>query len=270
MFHNLSGANFGPAFSTQLQSVTDLVVGPNTQSGGAQPGNPNNGSSIAQIRTDENAFDIGRQWEFRQFELLCTTGSCPLSQVPVSQTPPTIDNNSQSLTDFIINNRVTISSSLHVVPSSMLGASSLSPQLPNSTVWNTTGDSFNGYTLADPSDRILSFNVRHNFAFSTCNGCHYLETANTTQLLFHINPRAPGAEAPLSEFLNKTTLADPGNPGYPDPNNRQQIPDPNFELYDPFNGQLYFEYNEIWRRACEIRRIFSGSPTPFTTATGHH
>jgi hypothetical protein len=266
MFHNLSRITiaFGPSFSSELQSLTDLVVGPN-----AQPGGPNNGSSIGQIRTDENAFDAGRQWEFRQFALAlpCTSGSCLLAQVPVSQTPPTIDNNTPALTTFLTDNQAAISTSSHVVPPSMLGGASLSPQLPNSTVWNTTGDSTNGYTLVNPLDRRFSFYVRHFFAFSTCIGCHYRETDNSATLLFHINPRVPNVQSQLSNFLNMTALTDPAT----DPNNKQQVPDPNDESYDPFNEPtLYSDYNEIWRRACEIRRVFAGIQTPFTTATGHH
>jgi hypothetical protein len=164
-------------------------------------------------------------------------------------------------------NKGAIATSHHVVPKNMLGGSSLSPPLPNSTVWNTAGDPFNGYIKVDP-DRALSYNVRHNFAFSTCNGCHYLETANTSQLLFHINPRGQGAKAPLSEFLNRTLAADPGNPGYPDPSNKLLVPDPNLEPFDQFNT-LYFEYSELWRRACEVRRIFFGLTLPMSSPTGH-
>lgn len=270
--HNLSGSTaFDANYKTQLQGITDMVVGPNTAQGGAQPGNPNNGSSIAQVRTLENVFDNGHAWEFRQFKLTCAGGSsCPLSEVPVDQTPPTTDNNTQGLTDWMKANRVAISTSRHVVPPDLLAGSSLSPALPNSTVWNTTGDSINGYTLVDPSDRTLSFNVRHNFAFSTCNGCHYFETENGPTKLFHINPRAPNAESPLSGFLDKTLDADPSNPGLPDPSNTLQVQDPNYEYYDELNQQpMYFFYNEIWRRACEIRRIYLGLPTPITTPTGH-
>jgi hypothetical protein len=267
LLHNLSGSTaFDANYKSQLQNITDIVVGPN-----AQPGNPNTGSALAQIRTLENVFDNAHQWEFRQFRLACTGGPlCPLSEVPVDQTPPTTDNNTQALTDWLTANQDAISTSHHVVPTSILAASSLSPALPNSTVWNTRGDPVNGYTLVNTSDRLFSFKVRHNFAFSTCNGCHYFETGNGPTRLFHINPRAPGAESALSGFLALTLDADPNNPGLPDPSNTLQVQDPNFEVYDQINGQpLNFEYNEIWRRACEIRRIFSGISTPITTPTGH-
>lgn len=266
MLHSLSGMNFGASYLSQLQSVTDLVVGPN-----AATGRPNN-SSIGQIRTLENSFDstTARQWEFRQFALpaTCTTG-CLLAQVPVSQTPPTTDNNTQALTDWLTANQTAISTSHHVVPSSMLAGSSLSPQLPNSTIWNTTTDINTGHTLVKPSDPSFSYNVRHNFAFSTCNGCHYLETNNSSSLLFHINPRAPGAASALSPFLARTVTPDPSNGGLPQ--DYLQVPDPNPDSFDILNGiPYYFQYNEIWRRACEIRRINAGLTTPFTTPTGHN
>jgi hypothetical protein len=270
LFHNLSGVDFAavnPSFASQLQDITNMVVGPN-----AQPGNPNRGSSIAQIRTDENVFDSTavKQWEFRQFgfrSCASPTAPCQLSQIPVDQTPPTSDNNTPALTTWLQNNAGPLATSHHVVPRHMLGASSLSPVIPNSTVWNTTGDPINGYALIT-ADRRTSFNARHNFAFSTCNGCHYLETANTTELLFHISPRASGQKAQLSAFLNRTLAADPNDPGYPDINNKLSVPDPNEEGYDPFDP-LYFDYNEIWRRACEIRRIFWGLTTPMSSPSGH-
>lgn len=266
MFHNLSSMAFGSSYLSQLQSVMDLVVGPNATSG-----KPNN-SSIGQIRTLENSFDstAARQWEFRQFALpaSCVTG-CLLAQIPVSQTPLTTDNNTAALTTWMTSNQVAISTSHHVVPNTMLAGSSLSPQLPNSTIWNTTPDINTGHTLVKPSDPTFSYNVRHNFALSTCNGCHYLETNNSSTLLFHINPRTPGSPSALSPFLTRTVTPDPNNGGFPQ--DYLQVPDPNPDSFDILNGNpYYFQYNEIWRRACEIRRINVGIPTPFTTPTGHN
>src|SRR5262249_6602583 len=157
-------------------------------------------------------------------------------------TPPTDINGSQELTNYLTSDRDKISTSHHVVPASLLGASSLSPQLPNSTVWNTTTDPNTGHTYADPSRAEFSWNVRHNFAFSTCNGCHYLETANPIQLLFHINPRAPGVASALSPFLDRA-LPDPSVTGLP--SDYLQVPDPSPDSYDFVNGNpYYFQYNE--------------------------
>jgi hypothetical protein len=274
VFHTLSGLSYGPAFASQLQLITDRVVEIN-----ANPGGPNNGSAISQVRTNENAFDtkIGtsRQWEFRQFSLACTTGTCLLAQVPVSQTPPTTLNNTAALTNFMITNQTAISTSRHVVPTNLLGGSSLS--LPgnvagaNAVLWNTTVDTADPnlllHVLVKPTDAAFSYTVRHNFAFSTCNGCHYLETANTLSQ-FHIKPRQKGFVAGISGFASKSLLTSDGinsqDPLYVD--------DPNPDGIDPINGTplMQFTYNEIWRRSCEIRRILAGSGTPFTTTTGHN
>jgi hypothetical protein len=263
MFHNLSGTAFGASFNSQLQGLTDMVVETN-----AQPGGPNGGSSIGQIRSNENAFDVGQQWEFRQFGLPCATGTCQLAQVPVAQTPPLSANNSAALTSWIVANRATIATSHHSVPVSMLGGSSLSFNRTNSVIWNTTPDINTGHTLADPSNPDLSYSVRHNFAFSTCSGCHYLETLNQNQN-FHISPRAAGAQAQLSGFLDKTDTVDPLRPGYP--SEELSVPDPNPDSYDVINGtSYYFQYNEIWRRSCEVRRVLASIQTPFTTPTGHN
>jgi hypothetical protein len=40
-------------------------------------------------------------------------------------------------------------------------------------------------------------------------------------------------------------------------------------VQDPAGSGIKFKYNEPWRRACEIRRVLSGSTTPFTKPTGH-
>jgi len=123
--------------------------------------------------------------------------------------------------------------------------------------------------LVKPSDPAFSYNVRHNFGFSTCNGCHYLETFITGQILFHIGPRAPGASAPLSPFLSQALTPDPNHAGLPA--GYLQVPDPNPDSFDILNGTpFYFFYNEIWRRSCEIKRINAGIAAPFTTPTGHN
>ena len=270
MFHNLSGVTFGASFNSQLQSqITDLVTEP-----GAQPGGPNGGSAIGQIRTTENAFDsspvASRVWEFRQFALpACATAPCQLVEAPVSQTPPTSDNNGQPLTQFLIDNQAAISTSHHVVPANMLGGSSLSPSIGNVAVWNTTVQADGSHTLVDPNDSLFSWTVRHNFAFSTCNGCHYLETANFNQQ-FHFGPRAAGQPSQLSPFLSRTITPDPARNGYPQ--DMLSVNDPNLDSTDPFNGTpIYFQYNEIWRRSCEIRRVyFQTQQAPFTTPTGHN
>lgn len=269
-FHQLSSLSFESQFITQLQNITNYVVEPNVW--GERP----NGSAIAQVRTNENEFDpniitSSKVWEFRQFALsTCTdpnlTGSC-LTQVPVSQTPPNKENdhtdpNKVWLTEFLIANQNLALTSRHVVPPERLGGSSLSPQGAAAFVWNTKVDinDPNGLrVLVDPNDIPKSLGVRHGFAFSTCNGCHYLETQIQTQQ-FHIAPRNAIDTSVLSNFikLNVSTT------------DYDEVPDPNPESEYWNGGVLYFRYNEIWRRACEVRRLLSGSSIPWSTPTGHH
>lgn len=100
--------------------------------------------------------------------------------------------------------------------------------------------------------------MRHNFAIATCNGCHYQETDNVGQS-FHIKPRNAGISAALSPFL--TTQTDPDTTGA-SPTYYLTVPD----ITDDTNS---FQYNEPWRRNCEIRRVLTGELLAFTTATGH-
>lgn len=264
MFHNLSSfASFDASYKSNLQNLTQQVVGPF-----AQPGRSNNGASIGQVRTNENAFDSRapslKQWEFRQFALPCASGTCNLAQVPVSQTPSLSANNTVSLTNWMVANQSTLATSRHVVPPSMLAGSALSLGGTNALVWNTTQDMSTGFfTLVNPGNAPLSYAVRHNYAFATCTGCHYQETSNQLQQ-FHIAPRNAGAAAAVSGFLNRTINA--GNL----PTDYLQVSDPNPDSFDNINGiPLYFLYNEIWRRSCEVRRVLANIQTPFTSATGH-
>jgi hypothetical protein len=266
MFHGLSGLAFGSSFNTSLQNLTDLVVEPN-----AQPGRPNAGSAIGQIRTNENAFDprpvAQKQWELRQFALPCAGGTCLLDQVPVSQTPSKALNNSATLTSFLSANAAAAATATHVVPPGMLGGSALSELGVNLLVWNTAPDPVTGvYALADPNNPTRSYDARHGFAISTCTGCHYAETQNQNKQ-FHIGTRPKGMIAPMSPFLDRTLATTSGAL----PTDYQLVSDPNPDSYDTVNGIEYqFQYNEIWRRSCEVRRLLAGLTTPFTTPTGHH
>jgi len=271
VFHGLSTVPFGASFSSQLQGLTDQVVETN-----AWPTKVN-GSALGQLRTNENAFDTrgpsARQWEFRQFAL----GGCPsgtgicLNQAPVSQTPSNSLNNTQELTDYLTMNKDAAVTSTHVVPSTMLGGSSLSDRGPTALVWNTILDVDTGYhKLIDssPGHVLPSLQARHGFAFATCNGCHYQETLNQLQQ-FHIGPREVDQVAPLSGFLTRTLQ--PSTVNANQPLDYLPVNDPNLDSQDLNGGIiLYFNYNEIWRRACEMRRVYSDIQNPFTTAIGHH
>jgi hypothetical protein len=276
-FHQLSSTSLAfpsAQYNNTLQGITNSVVEP-------QAGLPN-GSAIGQIRTNENAFqliqapqtELDRQWEFRQFALSCTTTPCQLQQVPVNQTPPTyppvnppigtpptLANNTSALTDYLKANISDLLSSRHIVPQDKLGGSSLSVKGNTAVLWNTQTDLMSGAPVLVSADPLTAFTVRHNFAFSTCNGCHYLETQNQSSG-FHIIPRNKGAATQVSSFL-KGTLST---------TNYIEFQDPDFFDYDQDTGGPYLQprYNEILRRSCEIRRVLTGNPTPFSTPTGHH
>ncbi|TMQ21916.1 MAG: hypothetical protein E6J90_13155 [Deltaproteobacteria bacterium] len=265
-------------FASQLQLITNLVVEPN-----AQAGNPSNGSTIAHVRTSEIAFDPtpdpDAQWEFRQFGLSCACILCQLIQTPVSQTPPTRANPTpdipiNSVSDFIVAHQVEILALRHIVPTSMLGGSSLSPS-PDSTdpvIWAAAP---NPLPVPDPMalspsdyDAALRFRalVRHNFAISTCNGCHGIETNNTNQL-FHIAPRGATTTSTLSSFVGLLSplQSDDGHQA----TNSVAVTDP-ASTFDGLGSPIEFLYNEPWRRSCEIRRILDGGTVAFTAATGHN
>ena len=259
-FHELGTMAFGAAFATRLQQLTDLVTERQLTGG--------NASAIGDVRTNENAFDSRppavRQWELRQFALPCTTGTCALAQIPVSQTPPTASNHSAALTSYLIANQASLATSQHVVPAALLGGSSLTPSSFNAVVWNTALGPDGLAALAVPGDPARSYAVRHNFGFSTCNGCHFQETSNQLSA-FHIAPRAPGQVAPMSGFLSRALATD----DLTSPSDYLMVDDPNPDSFDVSNGvPTMFLYNEPWRRSCEIRRVFAGLRLPVTTPTG--
>ncbi len=284
-FHNLSAIDLPTTppsdtgttlFASQLQAITDLVVEPN-----AQPGNPSNGSTLNHVRTSEIAFDPtplpGAQWEFRQFELSCTCVLCQLIQTPVSQTPstsanPTPDIPVTSVSDFIVAHQIEISTLRHIVPMSLLGGSSLSPESTGPVIWAADPNPLpvpDPEALAPPDyNAALQFRalVRHNFAFSTCNGCHYIETNNQNQQ-FHIAPRSSTTTSDLSSFLGLTSplQSDDGHQA----RNSLTVADP-ANTFDASGSPIEFLYNEPWRRSCEIRRILDGGAIAFTAAAGHN
>ena len=138
------------------------------------------------------------------------------------------------------------------MPASLLGGSSLSLQGNSAVLWEQPNPVVTGNVEWDAS-------IRHAFGFATCNGCHYLETLNQNQQ-FHIAPRPPGIPANLSPFLMI---------GLDSTNN--DLPLYYYDVDDQdLNTGVVFHYNEPWRRACEIRRVLTGDPFAFTSATGHN
>lgn len=282
---NLHGTNTVPPdtlsqtvmYRNKLQGITDMIVGPRAPS-------PLfiNGSSISHVRTNEIAFDCNSrtegticgssvadpglaQWEFRQFKLGGVTGASgmPLVQDTVSQTPDTSANHTSttvgttSLDNLLINQRNVIitGDQAFSATDNLLGNVSQTPFGNDATIWEKgvlTSANTGGMTT---SSRYL---VRHLFGFGTCNGCHYAETANQLGV-FHIAPRNAGSASVMSNFLSAPlTSTDNVNADSPYPVN-----DPT----NPSANQFY--YNEPWRRACEIRRILTGSTIPLTKQSGH-
>lgn len=237
-WHELSSLPLGdPAFNPHLQTITDVF-----SSQGADPSRPNLGSSIGQVRTNEIA--LGDGWELRQFELQDVGGGFDgfaLNNAPVSQTPDDTVNNTTPLDGWLIANEADILNVDHVVPASFIGGVSHEVGV----VW--------GVTATPPLDPA----ARHFFAQQTCNGCHDGENPGTP--FTHIGTRGIGSVAPLSAFLGESPAPDPAINGLPA--SIQTIPDSLF-------SSIPREYNEPWRRVCEITRILDGDPDPYTRGNG--
>jgi hypothetical protein len=238
-WHALSAIPLGdPAFNPGLQAITDIF-----SSQGADPSRPNLGNSIGQVRTNERGLG-GDEWQLRQFELQDVgrgfSGSA-LNNTPTSQTPDDSLNNTPPFDGWLQASEASILNVDHVLPSSFLGGVSRE----NGVIWGTTAT-----PPLDPA-------ARHFFAQQTCNGCHDSENPGTAHT--HIGMRPLGAIAPLSAFLGQSAVADPALNGLPA--SIQTIPDSQFP-------GIPREYNEPWRRICEITRILDGDPTPYTRGNG--
>lgn len=242
-WHALSNIPFGPAYNTALQGVTDLFV-----LAGAEPGNPNQGAAIDHVRTNEIA--LAAPWELRSFQLTDRgTGfnNFDLLQERLEQTPADGFNLSLDLDAWQVANETAILDLEHTVPQGFpSGVYALAGASTAPFTWNNGG-------TAGPLDPM----ARHLFGFSTCNGCHTTETGGTP--FVHVGPRPLGVMAPLSNFLNQTT--GPGVGGFP--SGFQTFP-------DPVVPTLIHDYNEAWRRKCEVARALSGDGKPFTKANGAH
>lgn len=163
-------AAFDEPYRAALESVTNAFSSRN-----AAPGRPN-GSSLAQIRTNEST--LNWIWQLREFGL---TKDGALALRPVRNTPAESLNSSTALRDWINTNQASILSSTHEIPSSMRAGSS--DQLLYS--WTVPG---------------VDEKTRKAFAANTCNGCHSTENPSI-DTAFHISPFRKGA-AKLSPFMN--------------------------------------------------------------------
>lgn len=249
--------SFNASYSAALQTITDRFT-----NSGVTTNNPNNGNALSQLRTDELAFDpktIASQkvWSMREFKLDCLPGqSCGtndkfLINKTTAQTPRNEFNETATLDTFLTVNQGasvalnTILNGSHVVPATFdgapfLGGDSRSPSAAAGPLqWNRTDP--NAYM--DPN----VCTARRLFAFSTCNGCHYLETDNTGNL--HIKNRKKGNSSVLSQFLTG-----------------QQVVSSNDPCEDPNTGAT--TYNEPARRKCELAALVNKADQPIFTTTG--
>ncbi len=244
-FHVLSDAAAtgpigSPPYLLTLQPILDDIT-----AAGAIAGNPNLGSAIGQVRTNEIAFG-GPVWKMREFHLV-DIGAGPnasrLRAQATGQTPDDSLNLTAGLNAYLFPNSIAggsaaLSTFTHVVPAAMEGGESTAPML-----WNWAGP-----TPLTPLERT-------NFGFATCNGCHTVET-NTA--FTHISPRAAGVVAALSPIMSQTTVYS-GVAG---------LPAGTLNVPDPAPTGAVFQYNEPWRRVCEVSAILGGAAGPYTRGNG--
>lgn len=238
-WHELSNIPLGtPDFNKQLQYLTDIF---STQ--GADPSRPNFGNSISQVRTNEISLGDDGLWEMREYtlqDLKLGVDGFGLRNDTTKQTPDDSQNNDPSLNAWMLADEPLIMDVDHVVPTQFLGGVSRE----SGFVWATSN--------TPPMDPL----ARHHFALSTCNGCH----TNTTNTGFtHIDNRPLGFASNLSGFLGVSSapsLANDGNPA--------TVHTTGDDMF-PFIPR---EYNEPWRRVCEVNRILRNDPDPYTRQNG--
>lgn len=161
---------FDEPFKADLEKLTESFV-----ARGVSPGN-RNGSALAQVRTNESAFNW--IWQLRQFRL-DTLGDLRLT--PLNNTPGQALNGSAALRSYILENEDKIMADQHIVPQSMLAGSADQLQ----------------YRWTFPE---VKEPLRLAFARSTCNGCHTGENP-IVDTAFHVSPYRTGAEK-LSQYLH--------------------------------------------------------------------
>lgn len=237
-WHKLSNIPLGdPEFNQQLQKLTDVF-----STTGADTSRPNLGSSIGQVRTNEISLSDDGIWELREFTLQdqgLGFDAFGLRNDTTKQTPDDSMNGDPSLDSWMVANEPAIMDVDHVVPNGLMGGVSRE----TSFVWGTSAG-------IDPL-------ARHHFAISTCNGCH----TNATDTGFtHIGNRSLGSVAPLSNFLGVSPAPDPGLNGLPA--TVHTVQDEQFPLL------FTREYNEPWRRVCEVHRLLRGDSDPYTRQNG--
>jgi hypothetical protein len=193
-WHNLGSLNFGSAYNTALQKVTDGFTAK-----GAFPGRLN-GSALDQLRTNEIVMD--GFWELREFTLQATVGS-DAGQLLESFTKQNPDQSfsfnpdaGETLAKLLEKNRAGVIAQKFIIPSSFLGG--ISPEAGNDR-WNPP------VFLPDGG---FDTALRNAFAVQTCNGCHYFETGTTFLQVSGGGSLPDGGFSPaiLSGFIQNTAL----------------------------------------------------------------
>lgn len=247
-------------YNLKLQALTDRFVRRGVDSAGA-----NIGSAFSQLRTNEQDFDSGdgtdRLWELREHTLQASQGvacsqqqsNCLILPSVTKQTPSNgyqkNVNATQTLTDFFLENKDRIKLESYDVPPLYLQQPLLAAVSRFNNSPGISQDILDIWTLTDNKDRYDDRIAIANFAFGTCNGCHYAETRTDG---FHIRPRHVNEVSSLSAFVSgATNLQDP-------------------RAYKTSNGTTRetLDFNEVERRKCEIRRLLRGVGRPQLTPTG--
>ena len=266
-WHVLSGLVLPSAvFNTTLQAITQSFV-----LTGSEPGKPNNGSAIGQVRTNEISF--AAPWQLREFTLQNIGfgfNNMRLLNDTTKMSPDdglNLGGGTGDLDPWLVNNAPLMPVLNHTVPLSFFPAPPpagpgplLPPGLPVGGGNACLGGASNAPFLWDHSiPGTLTRNERHLFGFTTCNGCHSVET---NVAFTHINPRPFGFPAGLSGFL---AVSDAGGGA--------GTPAVSFPVPDPLGPPIVFQYNEPWRRKCEVARLLwmgGVDPCPYTKQHGLH
>ena len=169
-WHHLgTHAAFDEPFKIELAELTERFA-----ARGVSP-ERKNGSALAQMRTNESAFNW--IWQMREFRL-DSLGDLRLSTL--HNTPGESLNNSAALRAYIVANSEAILADKNLLPLSMLAGSA--DQLR--------------YRWGAPD---VNEQLRAAFARTTCNGCHSGENP-VIDTAFHVSPYRSGKEK-LSQFL---------------------------------------------------------------------
>lgn len=232
-----------PTYNAALQTILGGIVPP-----GSQPGNPNFGAAIGQVRTNEIAF--GPAWKLREYRLKPTGAGFNAQRLrldPLDQTPDDSLNITAALDGWL--NTVSLAGAaspalhdfVHQVPVGLQGGESTAAPPPIG-FWDQGGTA------------PLTPRERHHLGLATCNGCH---TAETGTAFTHIGPSF--GMATLSGFLGVSPAETfPGS----------GVPAAVFNVPDPSGAGPAIQFNEPFRRVCEVAAILGGHPGPLTKGNG--